>query len=126
MIRHPWLRPALGILAAIALAWAVVVLFVGGFTIWLGVLRVSSRDPLRALILAVALGALYFRLSRLGEWRRDLQRVHILLLGTLLASSAQLGVLSGLVNGPHRCPGTASNDTPEYAPAAGDDAVLAQ
>lgn len=71
MLSRSWLRPTLGVIAVVALAWAVLVMLTGGLAIRLGVLRVRSRDPVRALFLAVLFAVPYLRLSWPGQLRRD-------------------------------------------------------
>ncbi len=70
-----WLRSGVGILALVALAWACVVLVVGGFTIRFGSLRIGSRNATRALLLAVLFIVSYVRLSKPGQLGREAARV---------------------------------------------------
>lgn len=55
--------------AALAAAWAAVTVLCGGFSVHAGAIAVSSRDPLRPLLLAIVLTALGRVLLRAPEFR---------------------------------------------------------
>src|SRR3954454_4006431 len=74
-----WLRSPLLVLCALATCWAAVVFATGGFVARIGMLRISSRSPRTALIVALACAAAAFVLSTPGERRRALPAVRNLM-----------------------------------------------
>ena len=71
MSRLSWLRSLVGILALVALAWACVLLVVGGFTLHLGWLRLGARDATRALLAATVFIVSYVFLAGPERLRSD-------------------------------------------------------
>lgn len=65
------LRRMVGVAAALALAWAVLVWISGGTTIAVAGLRVSSTDPIRPLVAAALLAAIYILTSGRQRVRED-------------------------------------------------------
>jgi Dolichyl-phosphate-mannose-protein mannosyltransferase len=61
----------IGVATALALAWAVLVWISGGTTIAVAGLRVSSTDPIRPLVAAALLAAIYFLASGRPRVRED-------------------------------------------------------
>src|SRR4029079_3494646 len=97
MSRSPRPGRACLALALVAAAWAAVTVLIGGFTVALADLRLSSRDPLRPLLVsAVLLVAARIALGAPEFWRRVLSAV-----GTsraaVAARIAGLAALSGVV-----------------------------
>src|SRR4029077_15869743 len=85
----------LGFAAALAIAWSVVTLLSGGFALHLGPLALSSRDPVRPLLIAAVLlgparvllpGSEFGRILRALTGGRDRLAVRI-------AAAAALAVL---------------------------------
>ncbi len=87
------IRGALAIAAVFALAWSVLVWVTGGTAIAIAGLRVSSTDPIRPLIAACVLAALYAVASGQERIREDAARVRT------LASPARMAIALALAVG---------------------------
>ena len=90
------MRRTIGVIAAIALALATVVWVTGGTTIAVAGLRVSSTDPVRPLIAAILLGAVYAFVSGRPRLRADLAAtVRVTTPGRLsIVLAAAIGVIA--------------------------------
>jgi hypothetical protein len=88
------LRRMVGVAAALALAWAVLVWISGGTTIAVAGLRVSSTDPIRPLVAAALLAAIYILTSGRQRVREDAARARRLATASRLAAvlAAAIGV----------------------------------
>lgn len=87
------IRRIIAATAVLALLWSVVVWMTGGGTITFGVLRVSSTDPIRPLIAAALLAAVYALASGRQRLRDDVTRA------VAAATPARLAVLLAVAVG---------------------------
>ena len=85
-----------GVAAALALAWAVLVWISGGTTIAVAGLRVSSTDPIRPLVTAALLAAIYVLTSGRQRVREDA------VLARRLATASRLAAVLAAVIGTTR------------------------
>ncbi|MEO8070697.1 MAG: glycosyltransferase family 39 protein, partial [Acidobacteriota bacterium] len=69
----------IGLAAIAAIGWSLVLILVGGVTMTLGPLRLSSNDPWRPLLIGVAMAALSVWISGFLGLRSDLRRAAALL-----------------------------------------------
>lgn len=85
-----------GVASALAIAWAVIVWISGGTTIAVAGLRVSSTDPVRPLLIAVVLTAIYIFTSGRQRVREDAALACSLATTSRLAAvlAAAIGVIA--------------------------------
>jgi hypothetical protein len=86
------IRRAVGSLAVLALAWSALVWLTGGTTIAIGGTRVSSTDPLRPLLAASLLAAIYVGASGRQRLREDAARVADVTTPTRLAAALAVAI----------------------------------
>jgi hypothetical protein len=90
------LRRIVGVTSALALAWSLFVFVTGGATISIGAIRISSTDPIRPLVAAALLAAIYV----LASGPRRTQRIREdAALASRPATSSRLAVVLSAVIG---------------------------
>jgi hypothetical protein len=91
------IRRALAVLCALAVIWAIVIAVTGGFAVSLHSIRLSSRSPRTAAMLALAAGVAVWVLSTSVERRRAGDQLRLASGRVLRAGPAPLIGLAGIV-----------------------------
>lgn len=89
------IRRAIAAAAVLALAWSIVIRVTGGTVLAIGELRISSTDPVRPMLAAVVLAAIYAFASGRQRVRDDLRRARGIATPARLA--AALAVTIGVI-----------------------------